>query len=1296
MNKILLITILLSGLMLGNLYSQIGTDLSINKDDASNKVNVSDLLFSKEYLQTPSASTIGDAGAANVDLFTGRATYSIPLYTFASHDLKLSISLSYASSGVTVDKLSDWTGMDWNLNAGGSITREIRGLPDETPSTGYFANGSRIKDFYSDSKNGINSLMDYNTKNNWLDAASKGEFDTEPDIYYFNAGGYSGKFVIDYNQVVHLIPYQYLVVTPIVNANKSMNGFIITTPDGIKYTFGVDANAIEQTHILGMSYQTHRVNLASVDYSTSNLETIKPTKEIPYYNSGWQLSKIESPVGDEIDLTYKATQIAYVTPQRTSISYWAGYQYFDNNGTRTNSDNYIFRGIFQTLKKDPLYQGSYAGSEGPWEHVEMVSLAYMNNCYVYTFSQSRFEVKQKRLSRISSKSGNYIEFISDNYRPDLTNGLELTAINIYDYNNTLIKSYYLNYSTVISEGYSKPGRNPFSIGEYLYFAKNTDVSPGNQYMPPPEIQNHIPNSTFYSSLGNYVGEGLKPYNYNRLFLHSITEANGLQLKPPYIFSYTAPEKLSRRTCNWVDYSGYNNKDTADLLQNIGKPGTGILVETGLNNYDETGPGQYFDENGKLKYRRARQIPVHVSQSGLLNLIKTPLGGEISFIFEDNIIADNTPYDTFPKPGCRVARLIKKENAAALPLITKYNYSKDKNWYYKPAYIQYRPLYQEFMYSTDKGQTYNNPMAVAYKTKVLSTSDLGNAISTNGSTLGYKQVEVIATNASETGTLGKEVFTFSVDNDPTCNLSVTPVLSLDTWAGSHLKTENVYRIDSDQRYMFDQIRYPVFDFSFKRGVLLNHLVLDNNGLRLKSTTNTYTSVNLDTVSAINANNFSILKQYGGGAVTRREACFYGHPSTWFTLGSVADTTFDQNNKNKFQVNKKDYSYNNLNGLPSQISTKQSNGLNYDVKIQYYVDNMFKDTNYSYDLTDPFTKGIKAMEAKNIRSAVLEKIERCNGKLISGSLMEYAGYPALNSTTNALPAKIHKLNIASPIAGQGSMAYFNSVLANGLYKKVLQADPNYKIEAYFDQYDSLGKSLQVHKANDVNTSYIYGYNKTLPIAKITNAATDQIVFENFEEGIRSGWGNFGSGTTVISNEEQYTGKQSLKISAGTYGGLVLGLGSANFNLTGKYRFSAKVKVKNPSTAKPALSAYISYNNGNSTAYIDPVLAINTGGWEHLETEINCNNYPNISYVLIYLLNGTYGAANYGEVYYDDVRLCPSNALMTTYTHIPLLGVSSVTDERNSPTYFEYDIFGRLKLEKDKDGNILKTYEYNYQVR
>jgi YD repeat-containing protein len=64
-----------------------------------------------------------------------------------------------------------------------------------------------------------------------------------------------------------------------------------------------------------------------------------------------------------------------------------------------------------------------------------------------------------------------------------------------------------------------------------------------------------------------------------------------------------------------------------------------------------------------------------------------------------------------------------------------------------------------------------------------------------------------------------------------------------------------------------------------------------------------------------------------------------------------------------------------------------------------------------------------------------------------------------------------------------------------------------------------------------------------------------------------------------------------------------------------------------------------------------------------------------------------------YIDEVRVYPSDALMTTYTYEPLYGLSSETDMSGKTIFYEYDGFQRLKNVKDYQGNIIKSYQYNY---
>ncbi len=63
-------------------------------------------------------------------------------------------------------------------------------------------------------------------------------------------------------------------------------------------------------------------------------------------------------------------------------------------------------------------------------------------------------------------------------------------------------------------------------------------------------------------------------------------------------------------------------------------------------------------------------------------------------------------------------------------------------------------------------------------------------------------------------------------------------------------------------------------------------------------------------------------------------------------------------------------------------------------------------------------------------------------------------------------------------------------------------------------------------------------------------------------------------------------------------------------------------------------------------------------------------------------------------DRLRTVFPNAMISTYTYDPLIGVTSMTDPRGYTIYYQYDDFNRLEFIKDADGNLISENKYNYK--
>lgn len=188
--------------------------------------NQSDLLKPIEIIPpSPNAGSLGKFGGIDFGLNSGSMATSIPLLTYSSRNLKVPVSLSYASNGFKVDEISSRAGVSWNLNAGGVITRTVYGGIDE------YSQRVSPPAFSPLTRNLIDNFLKGVSYSN-----STGGLDAQPDKFSFNFCGYSGQFILDENLKPVLVTKSNLLVE-----NNLLNGelnFKITTPDGANYYFG--------------------------------------------------------------------------------------------------------------------------------------------------------------------------------------------------------------------------------------------------------------------------------------------------------------------------------------------------------------------------------------------------------------------------------------------------------------------------------------------------------------------------------------------------------------------------------------------------------------------------------------------------------------------------------------------------------------------------------------------------------------------------------------------------------------------------------------------------------------------------------------------------------------------------------------------------------------------------------------------------------------------------------------------------------------------------------------------------
>ena len=170
---------------------------------------------------SPNSASLARFGSYAVNTNLGRANITVPIYTLKIGDLQLPISLDYNSSGIRLNDRASWVGLGWNLQAGGAIIRNIKGIPDG----------------YGNTRENITNL-EFNENNfNYLYDVFRGFDDDKPDKYILNAFGINASFYFIERNGIEEIVFENNNSIKITSTGSPYYGFHVIVEDGTELLF---------------------------------------------------------------------------------------------------------------------------------------------------------------------------------------------------------------------------------------------------------------------------------------------------------------------------------------------------------------------------------------------------------------------------------------------------------------------------------------------------------------------------------------------------------------------------------------------------------------------------------------------------------------------------------------------------------------------------------------------------------------------------------------------------------------------------------------------------------------------------------------------------------------------------------------------------------------------------------------------------------------------------------------------------------------------------------------------------
>jgi len=1255
-------------------------------------------------IASPNAASLGKYGDIPVSYHTGLPNIDIPIYTVESGSLKLPISLSYHASGLKVQEEASWVGAGWTLNAGGMITRSVVGAADDR---GRNDMGSYVmKGHYTDF--GFNS---YISSINMPDAdhfVDLGWYDGEPDLYFFNFGGYTGKFYFNDDRTPILVPEQDFKIQTYYNSQQGFTGFIVTTPDGVRYYFGQAGNN-------GPTQPVETTIPSSIKGGGANLSAAA---------SSWFLNKIISADGtDSITLQYLSESYSYYT---FSLSQMLSGDYVPGDATKNGvnlvkncvtgvrltqvafpNGNITFTpaSSYRTDLSDYNNIGAmYDGTNSSASALGSISIKNNNGfCKKDSFYYGYFTDNTELSSVVGTAYSSY-NLHSDKYRLRLDSMQELSC----DGTIKLPPYKFAYFSEMV------PRKLSFGLDHWGYYNgadANTTLVPtytvtnsgsptvytgANRDAAWPAMRGGSLQKITYPT-GGYTSLDFEPkniYTFNATTLQYVPYGGGV------IHEYGQADTPLTRTVNFtlvttggtvgafVVTAHNTSTNYSPLLTISNSTGNPVASTPMYLNSPTAGNTTTFTDTVLLpagNYSATLAFPVNTT--GLIN-------GADFLVGQYQYLPTST---SLTVSGLRIKTITNNDGLTSNNIITSYNYNAGGSTstgvlYSRPVYVQtIRNTVNALVWDFSPSYGCWGVYGLGY---YVTPGSLQPLATTQGENLGFDEVDV-----SQTGN-GHSVYRYYGSNMWQSSLNDVCTRSLVQTGSCDFNIPNYPAAPLPFEFMRGELKYEAH-FT-ESGAILNEkyyypvytpdsLTTPGHigGTVLDSHTGVtavyFTEYNLQ--SAAKTQNKVIELDYDaatGNSISKSSTVYYGslfhhQPTRKVTTTSTGDSLVtNMKYTMDFRITGCDaipdsfhYFMNAINAdaqwLNDSINkcTPQSNDNNNCRRIYYQTyrtkvaaDRMkfiaYRRRSYAPDTSNILSRCY--LTALGTADTLLKPILRLQNEYYNAPIesSEWKDLNLLHASYTRFDTSTSPLGYVYPgrtklINLQATSTTFTNASVSGT---TISKDSRYVDESFYN-FDN-GNPVQVTPRDGIANSYIWDYLNSEPIAKASNATVSQIAYTSFEA---DGKGNWTFAGTPVIDPTSPTGNKCYSLSNGSI-------------------------TKTGLTSARTIVSF--WQKAGGTVTITP-----TGGSASFVAGKGINNW----YYYEYTLTGATAVTVSGTGTIDELRLYPSNAQMVTYTYTPLLGMTSACDVDNKITYYFYDGFGRLKWIKDQDLNIIKTIQYHY---